>query len=169
VTVSQIFFILFASATLVAAYLVVTVRNLIHAALWLVASLLGIAAIFVMLDASFMATVEVVLYIGAIAILIVFAVMLTRRVMEDVGPQRTNTWWFGAILSVLFFASTSVLIWITEWPTLPEGDVGDTVLILGKSLVDPSKYVVPFEIASVLLIVALIGSIAVALPSKESE
>ena len=59
--------------------------------------------------------------------------------------------------------------WITEWPTLPEGDVGDTVLILGKSLVDPSKYVVPFEIASVLLIVALIGSIAVALPSKESE
>ncbi|GIS66999.1 MAG: hypothetical protein CM1200mP6_00670 [Anaerolineaceae bacterium] len=101
-TVSQIFFFLFASATLVAAYLVVTVRNLIHAALWLVASLLGIAAIFVMLDASFMATVEVVLYIGAIAILIVFAVMLTRRVMEDVGPQRTNTWWFGAILSDCF-------------------------------------------------------------------
>ena len=116
-----------------------------------------------------MATVEIVLYIGAIAILIVFAVMLTRRVMEDVGPQRTNTWWFGAILAILFFASASTLIWLTQWPTLPEGDVGNTVLILGKSLVDPSKYVVPFEIASVLLIVALIGSIAVALPSKQSE
>ena len=103
-TVSQILFILFALATLVAAYLVVTVRNLIHAALWLVASLLGIAAIFVMLDASFMATVEVVLYVGAIAILIVFAVMLTRRVMEDVGSQRTDNWWFAAILSGLFFA-----------------------------------------------------------------
>jgi len=134
-----------------------------------VASLLGIAAIFVMLDASFMATVEVVLYVGAIAILIVFAVMLTRRVMEDVGPQRTNNWWFAAILSVLFFASTSILIWFTKWPNLPEGDVGDTVLILGKSLVDPNKYVIPFEVASVLLMVALIGSIAVALPSKQSE
>jgi len=169
VTVSQILFILFALATLVAAYLVVTVRNLIHAALWLVASLLGIAAIFVMLDASFMATVEVVLYVGAIAILIVFAVMLTRRVMEDVGSQRTDNWWFAAILSGLFFASTSILIWFTKWPNLPEGDVGDTVLILGKSLVDPNKYVIPFEVASVLLIVALIGSIAVALPSKQSE
>jgi len=167
--VSQVIFIVFACATLLAAYLVVNVNNLIHAALWLVASLLGIAAIFVLLDASFMATVEIVLYIGAIAILIVFAVMLTRRVMEDIGQQKTDSWWLAAALSMMFFVSVTLLIWNTNWPSLPQGDVGDTVLILGKSLVDPDKYVIPFEIASVLLIVALIGSIAVALPPSDDN
>jgi NADH-quinone oxidoreductase subunit J len=52
---------------------------------------------------------------------------------------------------------------------LPGGDVGDTVLALGRSLVNPDQYVIPFEVASVLLIIALIGSIAVALPGKQSE
>jgi NADH:ubiquinone oxidoreductase subunit 6 (subunit J) len=63
----------------------------------------------------------------------------------------------------------SSLLWRTGWPALPGGDVGDTVLALGRSLVNPDQCVIPFEVASVLLIVALIGSIAVALPGKQSE
>ena len=90
---AQIIFIVVALLTVATTFLVVTVRNLIHAALWLVATLFGIAVIFVLLDAGFMATVQIVLYIGAIAILIVFAVMLTRRVMQDVGPQSNENWW----------------------------------------------------------------------------
>ena len=90
---TPISFLVVAALTLASAFLVVTVRNLIHAAVWLVAALFGVAVIFVLLDAGFMATVQVVLYIGAIAILIVFAVMLTRRVMQDVGPQSNANWW----------------------------------------------------------------------------
>ena len=166
---TPIIFLVVAALTLVAAFLVVTVRNLIHAALWLVATLFGVAVIFVLLDAGFMATVQLVLYIGAIAILIVFAVMLTRRVMQDVGPQRNSNWWLGAIVAAIFFVAISSLLWRTGWPALPGGDVGDTVLALGRSLVNPDQYVIPFEVASVLLIIALIGSIAVALPGKQSE
>ena len=166
---TSIIFLVVAALTLASAFLVVTVRNLIHAALWLVAALFGVAVIFVLLDAGFMATVQVVLYIGAIAILIVFAVMLTRRVMQDVGPQRNANWWLGAIVAITFVVAISNLLWRTAWPALPLGDVGDTVLALGRSLVDPDQYVIPFEVASVMLIIALIGSIAVALPGKQSE
>ncbi len=166
---TPIIFLLVAALTLAAAFLVVTVRNLIHAALWLVAALFGVAVIFVLLDAGFMATVQVVLYIGAIAILIVFAVMLTRRVMHDVGPQRNANWWLGAIVAIGFFVAVSSLVWRIAWSTSPGGEVGDTVLALGRSLVNPDQYVIPFEVASVLLIIALIGSIAVALPGKQSE
>ena len=147
----------------------VTVRNLIHAALWLVATLFGIAVGFVLLDAGFMATVKVVLFIGAIAILIVFAVMLTRRVMQDVGPQSNENWWVGAIVATVFFAAVSTLLWSTRWTELRVEVVGDTVLALGQSLVDPNQYVIPFEVASILLIIALIGSIALALPEKQSK
>ena len=166
---TPIIFLVVAALTLASAFLVVTVRNLIHAALWLVAALFGVAVIFVLLDAGFMATVQVVLYIGAIAILVVFAVMLTRRVMQDVGTQRNANWWLGAIVSIVFFAAISNLIWGTGWSALRGGEVGDTVLALGLSLVDPNQYLIPFEVASVLLIIALIGSIAVALPGKQSE
>ena len=169
VSAAQIIFLVVALLTVLTAFLVVTVRNLIHAALWLVATLFGIAVIFVLLDAGFMATVQVVLYIGAIAILIVFAVMLTRRVMQDVGSQSNEKWWLGTIVAAVFFAAVSTLLWSTGWPALPGEVVGDTVLALGRSLVDPNQYVIPFELASVLLIIALIGSIALALPGKRSE
>ena len=166
---TPIIFLVVAGLTLACAFLVVTVRNLIHAALWLVATLFGIAVIFVLLDAGFMATVQVVLYIGAIAILIVFAVMLTRRVMQDVGSQSNANWWMGALVAIIFVVVISSLLWRTAWPALQGGDVGDTVLALGRSLVDPNKYVIPFEVASIMLIIALIGSIFLALPGKQSE
>jgi len=74
----QIFFLIVAAATLIFALRVVTTGNLVHAALWLVATLSGVAVVFALLQASFLAVVQVVVYIGAIAILFIFAVMLTR-------------------------------------------------------------------------------------------
>ena len=78
-TAEQIIFLIVGAVTLVAGLMVVTVRNLVHAALWLVATLFGVAIIYTLLNASFLAVVQVVVYIGAIAILFIFAVMLTRR------------------------------------------------------------------------------------------
>ena len=83
----QIVFLVVAFATLGSGFMVVTTRNMVHAALWLVATLFGVAMVFVLLDAGFLAVVQVVVYIGAIAILFIFAVMLTRKDMLDQGLQ----------------------------------------------------------------------------------
>src|SRR5574342_928495 len=102
-TGEQIIFILVALFTLGSGFMVVTTRNLVHAALWLVSTLFGVAVTFALLSASFLAVVQVVVYIGAIAILFIFAVMLTRKDMRDKGPQMNRNWWFGVLLAVLTF------------------------------------------------------------------
>ena len=106
-TVQQIIFLVVAAVTLLAGLSVVTSRNLIHSALWLILTLSGIAVFYVLLDAGFFAVVQVVVYIGAIAILFIFAVMLTRRAMRDSGPQSNSTWWIGALVALFLFACIS--------------------------------------------------------------
>src|SRR5512147_2894529 len=99
-TAEQIIFLIVAGATLVSGLMVVTTRNLVHAALWLVATLFGVAILYAILNAGFMAVVQVVVYIGAIAILFIFAVMLTRKDMRDQGPQMNRNWWTGILIAV---------------------------------------------------------------------
>ena len=82
-TAEQIIFLIVAALTLISAVFVVTSRNLVHAALWLVATLFGVAVIYALLNAGFIAVVQVVVYIGAIAILFIFAVMLTRKDLRE--------------------------------------------------------------------------------------
>jgi NADH-quinone oxidoreductase subunit J len=169
-TILQIIFLIIAAVTLLAALMVVTSRNLIHSALWLILSLFGVAVFYVLLNAGFFAVVQVVVYIGAIAILFIFAAMLTRRVMQDTGPQTNSNWWAGAIAAILMFAG--VLVTLFTWPdfktSLPEmaGEV-DTLAELGRSLVSVNAYVIPFELASVLLVAAMIGAIYVSLEKKK--
>jgi NADH-quinone oxidoreductase subunit J len=144
---------------------VVTARNLVHAALALIAAFFGVAILFVLLQAGFLATVQVVLYIGAIAILIIFAIMLTRRVMQDTGPQTNEQWWLSALLALALF----VALWVVlqQVPVLQNVTAGpaispDYLKQLGAGFVDPNQYLLPFELASVLLLVALVGSIVIA-------
>src|SRR5919109_2428030 len=109
-TGEQIIFLFVALFTLGSGLMVVTTRNLVHAALWLVSTLFGVAVTFALLHASFLAVVQVVVYIGAIAILFIFAVMLTRKDMRDQGPQHNPGWWVGALLAVLVFAGLLALL-----------------------------------------------------------
>src|SRR5829696_9901035 len=102
-TGAQIAFIIVALFTLASGFMVVTTGNLVHAALWLVSTLFGVAVTYALLSAAFLAVVQVVVYIGAIAILFIFAVMLTRRELRDQGAQQHSNWWVGALLSVLTF------------------------------------------------------------------
>jgi len=164
-TVQQILFILVAAGTLGSAMMVVSVRNLVHAALWLIVALGGIAVLFVFLSAGFLAVAQVVIYIGAISILIIFAIMLTRNVAIDPGKQLNSSWIGALIIAVALFA-LNVLI-LSQWseinqtaPALPAQY--DAVRLLGLALVNPNGYVLPFELASVLLLAALIGAIVVA-------
>ncbi|MFQ5923603.1 MAG: NADH-quinone oxidoreductase subunit J, partial [Anaerolineales bacterium] len=90
--VPQIIFLAAAAVTLIAAIMVVTVTRLVHAGLWLILALAGIAVLFILLDNGFLAVVQVAIYIDAIAILIIIAVMLTRAVMSDTDPQINRMW-----------------------------------------------------------------------------
>jgi NADH-quinone oxidoreductase subunit J len=162
---SKLIFIGLATVILGSAVLVVTTRNLVHAALWLIVTLFGVAILYASLSAGFLAVVQVVIYIGAIAILFIFAVMLTRREMRDQGAQHNRGWWLGIVITLFSFGG---LLWILAgWPggaqvagTIPADF--DAIGLLGDALISPDAFVLPFEVASILLVAALVGSIYIA-------
>jgi len=166
---TQILFLIIALVTWASAVLVVSTRKLLHAALWLVLTLLGVAILFAMLDAAFFAVVQVLVYVGAIAILIIFAVMLTRRIMEDTGPQVNKGWAWAAAGAVGLFAGVVLALSTYQdfWTTpgeLPAAAVD--LAAFGQALVSPQGYVIPFEVASILLLAALVGALVVAVERK---
>lgn len=164
----QILFFIVAAVTLVSAVMVVTVRRMMHAALWLVLSLFGVAVLFGMLESSFYAVVQVIVYIGAIAILVIFAVMLTRRVMDDTGSQTVKHWWAALVAALITCGGLTVLVlsW-SRFQVGPGSSPSDLALLeFGKALTDPNQYAIPFEVASVLLLAALVGAIFIAVERK---
>ena len=146
---------------------VVSTRNLMHGALYLILSLFGAAGFFVLLSAPFLAAVQVVVYIGAISILIVFAVMLTRS-MTNLREVVNQQWWLGAGVAVLLFVFLAAGMILPIWGqnsafiNQPVSEVVASTTDLGVALVDGNQYVVPFEVASILLTAAMIGAIVVA-------
>jgi NADH-quinone oxidoreductase subunit J len=168
-TGEQIIFLIVAGVTLFSGFMVVTTGNLVHAALWLVSALFGVAMVFALLNAGFMAVVQVVVYIGAIAILFIFAIMLTRREQLDQGPQVNKNWWVGALVAVTAFVGLVFLLqgWKGFSKTTADIPSGfDAISQLGDALTSPAGYVLPFEVASVLLLAALVGAVYLAFNKK---
>lgn len=166
----QLIFLIAGAITLLAACLVVLSRNLVHSALWLILALAGIAVLFVLLNAGFLAVVQVAVYIDAIAILIIIVVMLTRHVMRATDPQVNRRWFFAALVAVLILGGLLAMVQILPSAGLEAGPVpaeSEAFLEdLGRSLVDVNRYILPFEVASVLLLAALIGALVIARPPK---
>ena len=166
--ITQIIFLVIAFISLAGAVGVVAARNLVHAALWLVLALFGVAGMYVLLEAGFFAVAQVLIYIGAIAILFIFAVMLTQGIMKDSSPMNNAGWGMAAVVAIAFLAGIVYLFWQTNadgWTAmtatpaaLPAG--AGTLQQLGLALVD--QYLLPFEMASVLLVAAMVGAIYVA-------
>ena len=156
----QIAFGLMALVTIVAALRVVTTRNVVHAALFLILVFAGIAGQMILLGAEFTASVQVLVYIGAIVVLVLFGIMLTRaRVSADEEPpasQRALAFLVAALLAVILGAT----LWSAfEDTRLPADTVQRTAEVSDEIF---STYLVPFEVVSVLLLAALIGAIVVA-------
>ncbi len=172
-TALQIIFLITAVVTLGSACMVVFTRRIMHAALWLVLTLLGVAILFATLQSGFFAVVQVLVYIGAIATLFIFAVMMTRKSMDDTGTQSNRGWGLALVGSLaLFFGITAVLFtWggaqteLLEIPTV----YGEDIQLFGLSLVDPMKYLIPFEVASVLLLAALVAAIFLTVDVRRSR
>ena len=152
-----------------AALSVVILRNIVHSALSLVIVFAMAAGIYLLLNAEFIAIVQILIYVGAITILILFAIMLTRIT----GSQGTNPvsrqWWLGALVSILIGAgiiyaemSSPHVVDTTGVASALPGNVNNVVR-LGQLLYSPNgySYVLPFEVASLVLLVAIIGAIVI--------
>ena len=166
---AQVLFILVSAVMLFSAVMVVSVRRMMHAALWLIVTLLGVAVLFVLLQTGFFAVVQVLVYIGAISILIIFAVMLTRQVMSEKDPQLNRGWVAG--LAAAGGLMVILALVIRDFPnsgaTVMGNPTAGDVAALGQALADPNGFAIPFEVASILLVAALIGTIYIALERKE--
>jgi NADH:ubiquinone oxidoreductase subunit 6 (subunit J) len=152
---------------------VVVLRDVFRAALMLVACFFCVAALYITLNADFLAAVQVLVYAGAIGVLILFAVMLTRNLRQGSPFSRTNV--PALLLSVLVLAAIIGVVVATDWPTVAgvpdvvEMPLGDsTTSHIATALFDQDGgFVLPFEIASVLLLAALVG--AVVLVSRKDK
>ncbi len=152
-------FFAFAALTLVGALVTVSLRNLFHSALGLVLALLGVAAIFFLLEAEFLAVVQILIYVGAIAVLIIFAVMLTRGLMTQNLPAFNGQWIAAAGVALFLFGTLFFVAIGTHWP-VKEMTVTTDIPKLGTELM--TTYVLPFEVASLLLLAALVGEMVIA-------
>ncbi len=155
----QLFFYAIGALTLVSALGVVVFRSVVYCTLSLLVSLLAVAGLYILLFAEFIALVQVLLYGGAITILVLLALMLTplRRGPPALdNPQRL----LALLASLAAFAVLGITVAITKWGTpVAEPDIVK-LTDLGNTLF--SQWVIPFEVASLILLVALIGAIIIA-------
>lgn len=166
-TLIQIIFFLLSALIIGAGVMVVTVRNIIHAALWLIASFFGVGALYLLLEAEFLAVVQVLVYVGAISILILFAIMLTRRITGEGVRQLYQRWWIALIVSATLFAAIIVPTVVNHQWTPPAPPVVTDQPTATSGVVDfgtafMREYLLPFQIVAILLLVALIGAVVIA-------
>jgi len=158
--ITQVVFLAIALLALVGAVGVVVARSVFVSALFLILSFVGVAGIYVLLGAPFLAGVQLLIYVGAVAVLIIFAVMLTRNVMSEETPFLNRQWGIGGFIAVTLFVLLALVGFLANWNISSAAPPQDAVSELGKALL--STYVLPFEVASVVLLVALIGAIVIA-------
>ncbi len=165
--VSPVVFWVVAVLLVAAALAMVLARNIVHSALFLIVSFIGYAVLYLFLEADFLAAVQVLVYAGAVSILLVFAVMLTRRGNMQESNLFNNYKVTGALIAAVLFLLIGNMVLNTSWAissiAAPESTVGPLAeLLLGK-------FVVPFEVAAILLLVAMVGAIIVARGVKDSK
>lgn len=153
-------FIVLAAVMLVSALAVVLLRNIVHCALFLALSFLSVAGIYILLNAEFLAAVQILIYAGAVMILLLFAIMLTQRAHSPASNPPNSQAGIAAVVAVVLFGLLGLVLSGTSWLTGAEAPAGSNTAMLGQAIFN--SYVLPFEIASVLLLVAMIGAIVIA-------
>ncbi|MBA3943786.1 MAG: NADH-quinone oxidoreductase subunit J [Herpetosiphonaceae bacterium] len=212
IAINVVFFAL-SSLILFAGFMVVWVKNIIHAALWLIASFAGVAALYFLLEAPFIGVVQILVYAGAVSILVLFAIMLTRQVTGEATRQLFDRWWLSALVALGLLI---VIVRTVSNPGLPADAQGNTrwtradrlapaataqaanatataqaaagataqaanatataarpaaalpqvagAFEIGQSFM--KEYLLPFELASILLLVALVGAVVIAFEER---
>lgn len=161
-------FTILAVLTIAGAVAAMSLRNLVHCVLALTLAFAGLAAIYLLLGAQFVGFAQILVYIGAIAILTVFAILLTRGTEPGEYPDLPVSWFWGAAVVVAVFG---VLVWAIHasplsakaLPSAPQV----TVKQIGNALME--RFVVPLEVIGLLLTAALIGAVILAMHDREGE
>lgn len=159
-------FYLLSLVTLGAAAGVVIKRNLVHSALLLALSFIGVAGLYVLLQAEYLAAVQILVYSGAVAVMVVIGIMLTvRGEMQDSNPPGRLGWSAG-IVAALFTGILVMAVTATPWKQSALGVVKDSTPVIAQLLLN--EYVLAFEAAAVLLLVAMMGAIILAKGADET-
>ena len=152
-------FIVFAAGTLVPAALVVASRNIVHSALWLLASLASVAGLYLLLGADLLAGIQILVYCGGIVVLFLFAIMLTPGVGDPEMRTHNQQLLGGFLLAVVFAIVGLRLLGQEDWATAPTANLVDVTGRLADALL--GRYALAFEVASVILLVAMVGAIVI--------
>lgn len=173
-TVVLILFLLIAALIIGSAVMVVAVRDVIHSALWLISSFFGIGALYLLLEAEFLAVVQVLVYVGAISILILFAIMLTRHAASERERRLNNRWWLALLVAGVLFAAVLVPTVASQpwssFATSPPVAPGQAAPVAGPAEIGTGfvrEFFLQFQVAGILLFVALIGAIVVASEARD--
>jgi NADH-quinone oxidoreductase subunit J len=162
---SPIFYLL-AVLTLAGGLAAVLLKHLVHCALAVTVAFAGLALLFLQLDAQFAGFAQILVYIGAVAILIVFAILLTHGSELPKGGVFSHTWFLGLVIAAGVFA---VLGWavLASVSAVPQSNIVPSVTVhdIGTALV--GRYVLPLEVVALLLTAATIGAVIVAMHDKE--
>ena len=159
-TIYDIIFYLFALVTILSAYLVVTVRNIVYSAFSLLFTLFGIAGLYALLGADFIAIVQLIVYVGGILILMIFGVMLTNKITNvqiktgawQILPATVGVGILGGFLLAVLMNS--------NWSNFDVRSTPPTTLQLGQLLMN--EWILPFELLGVVLLIALLGAASIA-------
>ncbi|MDX5569116.1 NADH-quinone oxidoreductase subunit J [Streptomyces sp. ID05-04B] len=162
----EIAFVLVGLVTFGAALVTVTTRQLVHAALWLVVALGGLAVEYLLLTAEFIAWVQVLIYVGSVVVLLLFGLMLTKAPIGRSPDADSGNRWVALTVAV---AAAAALVWVVvdafraTWIEL-DGPAAGSTEVTGASLFQ--NWVLPFEALSVLLLAALVGAIVLSRKAK---
>jgi len=168
---STIIFYGLAAMTLVSAVMAVTTRQIFRAAIFLLFSLIGIAGIYFWLNYTFLAAVQIVVYVGGIVVMIIFSIFLTQQSGDLLPPppQRRTLW---ALLATLCgFALVALQVWQHSFTGDGSPALDPSVLHIGERMLGTGEggYALPFEVVSMLLLAAMVGCIVIAMRSKPKE
>ncbi|MBI5098581.1 MAG: NADH-quinone oxidoreductase subunit J [Nitrospirae bacterium] len=162
----QVLFAYFAVAMTILSLLVVTRRNPVHSVLWMLVLFIHIAALYLFLNAEFIAAIQIIIYAGAILVLFLFVIMLLNLRKEETEKRFQKQWLYSIAISVLFVFFLVLIVGnITVIPP-PGPYTADVIkseghiMTVGKVLY--SEFLLPFEIASLILLVAIIGAVVLA-------
>jgi NADH-quinone oxidoreductase subunit J len=155
-----VIFVFLALATLIGAASVALSRNIFWSAMGLLSSLVGVGGLYVMLSADFVAITQVLVYIGGVLVLIIFAVMLTSQI-QDINVSNRSMGLIGGY--AVFFVTATLLCFVAiwaPWKLTDQAPVTETTAAIGNGLL--GTWLLPFEIASVVLVATLVGAIVIA-------
>ena len=159
-------FLIIAALTIAASAAAMTLRNLVHCALALVVAFAGLAAAYLQLDAQFVGFAQILVYVGAVAILIVFAVLLTRGGEAPAKSVFSSSWLWGLLVTIAVFGTLAWTITRSFASRREPAEKAEaTVRQIGDALM--TKFVLPLEVIGLLLTAALIGAVIIAMKEEK--